>query len=129
MAVYTKLNKENIEEIRANYSIGQLGEFRGIEDGIENTNYFLLVNNKKYILTIYEKRVKEKDLPFFSNLMTGLNKQDFKCPVPIKNKNNKYMASDCPLAGKHLKQLETDTNITNDEALHPIELIAKSYRL
>ena len=47
----------------------------------------------------------------------------------IKNKNNKYMASDCPLAGKHLKQLEKDTNISNDEALHPIELMAKSYRL
>ena len=47
----------------------------------------------------------------------------------IKNKNNKYMASDCPLAGKHLKQLEVDTNISNDEALHPIELMAKSYRL
>jgi glycerol-3-phosphate dehydrogenase subunit C len=47
----------------------------------------------------------------------------------IKNKNNKYMASDCPLAGKHLKQLETDTNIVNDEALHPIELMAKSYKL
>ena len=47
----------------------------------------------------------------------------------IKNKNNKYMASDCPLAGKHLKQLETDTNISNDEALHPIELVAKSYKL
>ncbi len=47
----------------------------------------------------------------------------------IKNKNNKYMASDCPLAGKHLKQLEADTNISNDEALHPIELVAKSYKL
>ena len=47
----------------------------------------------------------------------------------IKSKNNKYMASDCPLAGKHLKQLEVDTNISNDEAVHPIELIAKSYRL
>ena len=47
----------------------------------------------------------------------------------IKNKNNKYMASDCPLAGKHLKQLEVDTNIKTDEALHPIELMAKSYRL
>ena len=39
------------------------------------------------------------------------------------------MASDCPLAGKHLKQLEADTNISNDEALHPIELMAKSYKL
>ena len=47
----------------------------------------------------------------------------------IKSKKNKYMASDCPLAGKHLKQLEADTNISNDEAVHPIELIAKSYRL
>ncbi len=47
----------------------------------------------------------------------------------IKNKNNKYMASDCPLAGKHLKQLEQDTKISNDEAIHPIEILAKSYRL
>tara|TARA_B100000579_G_C22727178_1_gene802326 strand:- start:582 stop:1187 length:606 start_codon:yes stop_codon:yes gene_type:complete len=46
-----------------------------------------------------------------------------------KRKNNKYMASDCPLAGKHIKQLAEDTKITNNEALHPIELIAKSYRL
>ena len=47
----------------------------------------------------------------------------------IKKKNNKYMVSDCPLAGKHLKQLGIDTNITSDEALHPIELLAKAYRL
>jgi len=47
----------------------------------------------------------------------------------VNRKNNKYMASDCPLAGKHIKQLAEDTNINNDEALHPIELIAKSYRL
>ena len=93
MAVYTKLSKKNIDEILSSYSIGRLKEFKGIEDGIENTNYFLLVDNKKYILTIYEKRVKEKDLPFFSDLMTDLNKQDFKCPVPIKNKNNKTISS------------------------------------
>ena len=92
MAVYTKLKKENIEEILSNYSIGQLNEFNGIEDGIENTNYFLLVANQKYILTIYEKRVRTEDLPFFSDLMTGLNKESFKCPVPIKNKNNKTIS-------------------------------------
>ena len=93
MAVYTKLNKENIEEILTNYSIGQLKEFKGIEDGIENTNYFLLVNSKKYILTIYEKRIKAEDLPFFSELMTSLDKENFKCPVPIKNNNNKTISS------------------------------------
>ncbi len=47
----------------------------------------------------------------------------------IKKKNNKYMASDCPLAGNHLKQLEQDTKISNDEALHPIELLARAYKL
>ena len=93
MAVYTKLNKKNIEEIISNYSIGKLEDFKGIEDGIENTNYFLLVENKKYILTIYEKRVKEKDLPFFSELMTGLNKENFMCPVPIKNNKNKTITN------------------------------------
>jgi homoserine kinase type II len=89
MAVYTKLNKENVEEILSNYSIGRLKEFNGIEEGIENTNYFLIVDNKKYILTIYEKRVKEKDLPFFSQLMSSLNKAGFKCPVPIENNDKK----------------------------------------
>ena len=47
----------------------------------------------------------------------------------IAKKNNKYLASDCPLAGKHLKQLEQDTNITNNEAIHPIEILAKAYKL
>ena len=47
----------------------------------------------------------------------------------IENKKNKYMASDCPLAGKHLNQLSKDTDIRHDEALHPIEIMAKAYRL
>ena len=47
----------------------------------------------------------------------------------IDNKKNKYMASDCPLAGKHLNQLTKDTDIKNDEALHPIEIMAKAYKL
>ena len=93
MAVYTNLSKENIKEILSNYSIGELKEFKGIEDGIENTNYFILADNKKYILTIYEKRVKAQDLPFFSDLMTGLYKANFKCPVPIKNNNNKTISN------------------------------------
>ena len=88
MAVYTKFTKENIEEILLNYSIGKLNFHEGIKEGIENTNYFLLVNDKKYILTIYEKRVKVEDLPFFSKLMTDLNKSGFECPIPILNTDN-----------------------------------------
>ena len=88
MAVYTKFTEDNIKSILSNYSIGTLNEFKGIQEGIENTNYLLFVENKKYILTIYEKRVKEEDLPFFSELMSGLNKSGFKCPIPILNKKN-----------------------------------------
>ena len=89
MAVYTKLNKDKIEKILSKYNLGKLESFEGIKEGIENTNYFLLVNKKKFILTIYEKRVKPKDLPFFSDLMSSLNKANFKCPAPIlNNKNN-----------------------------------------
>jgi len=89
MAVYTKFQKENIEEILSSYAIGKLNSFKGIQEGIENTNYFLLVDNKKYILTIYEKRVKSEDLPFFSELMTSLNKASVRCPIPIVNKQKK----------------------------------------
>jgi len=88
MAVYTKFTKENISSILSHYSIGELNNFEGIQEGIENTNYFLLVNNKKYILTIYEKRVKEEDLPFFSKLMIDLDKSGFNCPIPVINKKN-----------------------------------------
>ena len=88
MAVYTKFTKENISSILSHYSIGELNSFEGIQEGIENTNYLLLVNNKKYILTIYEKRVKEEDLPFFSKLMIDLDKSGFNCPIPVINKKN-----------------------------------------
>ena len=92
MAVYTKLDKRDIEEILSNYSIGKLKLFKGIQEGIENTNYYLLVEEKKYILTIYEKRVNPEDLPFFSELMSGLNNKEYKCPVPIINNQNKAIS-------------------------------------
>ena len=92
MAVYTKFDQKDFENILSNYSIGNLSSFHGIKEGIENTNYFLKVNNTKYILTIYEKRVKEQDLPFFSNLMLKLNEAKFKCPVPILNNDNQAIS-------------------------------------
>ena len=92
MAVYTKLNKEDIEKILSNYNLGKLDSYSGIEEGIENTNYFLSVNKKKFILTLYEKRVKTNDLPFFSDLMTSLNNASFKCPIPIKNSQKKTVS-------------------------------------
>ena len=89
MAVYTKIDHDKIKKILSSYDLGKLNQFKGIEEGIENTNYFLSIENKKFILTIYEKRVKSEDLPFFSDLMSSLNKSNFKCPAPILNKQNK----------------------------------------
>ncbi len=88
MAVYTKLNKHEIEEIILLYGLKKLQKFSPIEEGIENTNYIIVVDNTKYILTIFEKRVKEQDLPFFCELVLNLNKLGFKCPRPLINSKN-----------------------------------------
>tara|TARA_A100001011_G_scaffold399134_1_gene506406 strand:+ start:2187 stop:3155 length:969 start_codon:yes stop_codon:yes gene_type:complete len=92
MAVYTKLDHRSIEKILSNYSIGNLDKFEDIEEGIENSNFLIWVNKKKYILTIYEKRVRKEDLPFFSNLMTLLNESNYKCPKPLLNKDDKAIS-------------------------------------
>ena len=65
MAVYTKFSEKDIKLILSNYNIGNLDSFKGIEEGIENTNYLLLVNEKKYILTVYEKGLRKKICLFF----------------------------------------------------------------
>ncbi len=91
MAVYTKINSKEINYIEKNYSIGKIINFTGIKKGIENTNYIIHTKNKKFILTIFEKRVQKKDLPFFMNLMFGLSKLKIKCPEPVKNKKGKYL--------------------------------------
>ena len=126
MAVYTKLKKKNVEEILSNYSIGKLKEFKGIKEGIENTNYFLLVDSKKYILTIYEKRVKSEDLPFFSYLMTGLYKEKFKCPVSIKNKSFMIVSF---LEGKAKKILSPDNCESLGQEVARMHLITKNFKL
>ena len=88
MAVFTKLKKIEIEQFLSSYNIGKLERYNEILEGIENTNYKIVCNGKPYILTIFEKRVNEKDIPFFINLKLFLNDNNFKCPNPIKNKNN-----------------------------------------
>ena len=91
MAVYTRINQSELKYIENNFNIGKIRSFSGIKKGIENTNYLLRTKNKKIILTIFEKRVQKKDLPFFMNLMFGLSKYKIRCPEPIKNKKGKYL--------------------------------------
>ena len=93
MAVYTKLNENEIKDIILLYNLKNLQSFSPIEEGIENTNYIIVADDTKYILTIFEKRVKEQDLPYFCELILRLNKLGFKCPKPLIN-NNKSLISD-----------------------------------
>ena len=84
MAVFTKINNQDILNIENQFNLGKIEKFKGIKKGIENTNYLITIKNKKYILTIFEKRVNFRDLPFFMNLMSGLSKLKVKCPNPLK---------------------------------------------
>ena len=91
MAVYTKINQKEINIINKNFNIDKVKSFKGIKQGIENTNYLLKSKKKKYILTIFEKRVLQKEIPFFMKLMDNLNNSKINCPKPLKTKENKYL--------------------------------------
>ena len=91
MAVYTKINKKEISYINKKFEIDRIVSFKGIKQGIENTNYLLRSKNNKFILTIFEKRVSKKEIPFFMKLMDQLNTYKINCPKPIKNKNGNYL--------------------------------------
>ena len=91
MAVYTKINHTEIQIIEKKFNIGKILSFSGIKKGIENTNYLIKTKTGKYILTIFEKRVDKRDLPFFMNLMYGLSKLKIKCPGPVKSINGSYL--------------------------------------
>ena len=91
MAVYTKINKSDISFINKQFGIEEIISFQGIKKGIENTNYLLKSKNKKFILTIFEKRVSNKEIPFFMKLMDKLNNSKINCPKPLKNNNGKYL--------------------------------------
>ena len=91
MAVYTKLSEKSLKEFLQKYDKGQLVNYKGIQEGIENTNYRIETEKGKFILTVYEKRVDEKDLPFFMSVMKNLYDSNFPSPQPIINNNGNYI--------------------------------------
>jgi len=91
MAIYTKISSKDIRDIEKKYNLGKIIYFKGIKKGIENTNYLLKTKNKKFILTLFEKRVQKKDVPFFMNLMDKLSKYKINCPKPQRNKKGSFL--------------------------------------
>ena len=95
MAVYTEVSDEELEEFLSQYDLGGLVSFKGIAEGVENTNYLLGTGTGTYILTLYEKRVHRGDLPYFLGLMEHLAGQGIVCPTPIRGGDGKALRELC----------------------------------
>lgn len=92
MAVYTKINQSQISDHLQNYNIGKLVKFKEIIQGIDNSNFILETDAGRFILTIFESRIDEKDLPFFINFKLHLAQKGICCPKPIANKDGEVIA-------------------------------------
>ncbi|MFE1602587.1 homoserine kinase [Methylobacterium sp. ID0610] len=95
MAVYTEVPDEALGAFLSDYDIGGLLSYKGIAEGVENTNFFLHTTAGSYILTLYEKRVAEGDLPFFLGLMEHLAARGLACPQPIRNRSGVALGRLC----------------------------------
>jgi homoserine kinase type II len=97
MAVYTDVAADELAEFLKGYDIGELLSYKGIAEGVENSNFLLHTTSGYFILTLYEKRVAKNDLPFFLALMAHLAVHGITCPQPVKNRRGEALAM---LAGR-----------------------------
>jgi homoserine kinase type II len=91
MAVYTDVTDEELQQFLAGYDIGMLLSYKGIAEGVENSNFLLHTSNGFFILTLYEKRVAAGDLPFFLNLIEHLAARGLTCPQPVRSRNGEAL--------------------------------------
>lgn len=97
MAVYTDISEAELSAFLRDYKIGDLTSYKGIAEGVENSNYLLHTTSGAYFLTLYEKRVRRDDLPFFLGLMRHLADKGVRCPVPVERSDGAVLGE---LAGR-----------------------------
>jgi homoserine kinase type II len=97
MAVYTDVAADELAAYLSQYDLGDLLSYKGIAEGVENSNFLLHTSKGSFILTLYEKRVARGDLPFFLGLMTHLAQHGINCPQPVENKSGEALGE---LAGR-----------------------------
>jgi len=95
MAVYTEVSDDEVSAFVARYDIGEVLSCKGIAEGIENSNYLLTTERGPFILTLYEKRVKRDELPFFLDLMRHLSKAGIPCPLPVADRQGQMLETLC----------------------------------
>src|SRR6266436_4095217 len=97
MAVYTDVAAEELAEFLKGYEIGELLSYKGIAEGVENSNFLMHTSQGAFILTLYEKRVANGDLPYFLSLMAHLAERGVHCPQPARNRKGEVYST---LAGR-----------------------------
>jgi len=97
MAVYTDVNEDQLRAFLGEYDVGTLLSYKGIAEGVENSNFLLRTTTGTFILTLYEKRVNRDDLPFFIGLMDHLALKGLSCPLPIERLDGGHLGE---LAGR-----------------------------
>jgi homoserine kinase type II len=95
MAVYTDVSAEELGRFLAGYDLGELLSYKGIAEGVENSNFLVHTGTGYYILTLYEKRVAAGDVPFFLALMEHLASRGINCPQPVKNRSGAALGKLC----------------------------------
>ena len=91
MAVYTEVSDEALRAFLSDYPLGELVSFRGIAEGVENSNYALKTTTGDYILTLYERRVDPAELPWFLGLMDHLVHRGLACPAPVPGRDGQAL--------------------------------------
>ena len=91
MAVYTEVSDEELSTFVASYGLGELLSFKGIAEGVENTNYVVHTSRGPFILTLYERRTAREDLPFFLGLMEHLAARGVSCPTPVRDNEGRNL--------------------------------------
>jgi homoserine kinase type II len=95
MAVYTDVSAEDLTQFLSGYDLGELLSYKGIAEGVENSNFLVHTSSGHYILTLYEKRVAAGDVPFFLALMEHLHARGITCPQPVKNRTGETLGQLC----------------------------------
>ncbi|RDD63537.1 homoserine kinase [Ferruginivarius sediminum] len=95
MAVYTEVTDSDVAAFVAEYDLGEVVSLKGIAEGVENSNYLLSTTTGNYILTLYEKRVRREDLPYFLALMDHLSDRGIPCPTPVHGRDGEALRELC----------------------------------
>ncbi|WP_287965040.1 homoserine kinase [Diaphorobacter sp.] len=115
MAVFTEVSTKEARELLRRLQLGKLLELRGIEGGIENTNYFVTCEQGEYVLTLFERLTAEQ-LPFYLHLMKHLAHAGIPVPDPQADKHGEILHQVCGKPAALATKLRGKSQLSPQEA-------------